>query len=42
MSIGIIGLGKLGCSLAIGLKKEGFIISGLFSRTTDSVQFANR
>lgn len=41
MSIGIIGLGKLGCSLAMGLKKEGFIISGLFSRTTDSVQFAN-
>lgn len=41
MSIGIIGLGKLGCSLAIGLKKEGFMISGLFSKSADSVQFIN-
>lgn len=41
MSIGIIGLGKLGCSLAIGLKKEGFTISGLCSKSINSLQFAN-
>ncbi|NSW89592.1 MAG: DUF2520 domain-containing protein [Firmicutes bacterium] len=41
MGIGIIGLGKLGCSLAVGLKKEGYIISGLYSKSADSVKFAN-
>jgi len=41
MRIGIIGLGKLGSSLAIGLKKEGFIISGLCSKTDESVNYIN-
>jgi len=41
LKIGIIGTGKVGCALAIGLKNIGFEISGLYSRSIDPVKLLN-
>ncbi|MCX7745613.1 MAG: DUF2520 domain-containing protein [Clostridia bacterium] len=38
MKIGIIGAGKVGSSLATGLKKNGFTVSGLYSRRDEPVK----
>jgi predicted short-subunit dehydrogenase-like oxidoreductase (DUF2520 family) len=39
MKAGIIGAGKLGCALAIGLQKKGIEIIGIYSRNSESVNF---
>jgi predicted short-subunit dehydrogenase-like oxidoreductase (DUF2520 family) len=39
MNIGIIGAGRVGCSLAVGLYKKGYAISGVYSRTRESADF---
>lgn len=36
MKLGIIGAGRLGCALAEGLNRKGFIISGVYSKTRQS------
>ena len=41
MNIGIIGAGRVGCSLAVGLKNKGFVISGIYSRSESSASFLN-
>lgn len=39
MNIGIIGAGKVGCSLAVCLNNNGFYISGIYSRTSNSQEY---
>lgn len=39
MRVGIIGAGKVGCSLALGLSEKGFDISGVYSRNPESAKF---
>ncbi|MCX7922193.1 MAG: F420-dependent NADP oxidoreductase [Clostridia bacterium] len=39
MRFGVIGAGKLGCALAIGLHRKGYEISGVCSRNEESVTF---
>ncbi len=39
MKIGIIGAGRVGCSLAVGLSKRQYDIGGIYSRSRDSVLF---
>lgn len=41
MQIGIMGAGKVGCALAIGLKGKGVRISGVYSRSNDSAVYLN-
>lgn len=41
MKIGIIGAGKVGCALAIGLKQCGYTISGVYSKNHKSVELLN-
>ena len=38
MKIGIIGAGRMGCALALGLKQKGFTISGIYSRNEESAR----
>lgn len=38
MRVGIIGAGRVGCSLAIGFKRKGHDIAGVFSKSPESVQ----
>ena len=40
MQIGIIGAGKVGCSLGKYLKDAGVTVTGYFSRTVESAQEA--
>lgn len=39
MNIGIVGAGKVGCALAVGLKNNGFNISGVYSRSSNSQKY---
>lgn len=39
MKIGIIGAGRVGCALAIALKKKGHIISGVYSKGATSANY---
>jgi predicted short-subunit dehydrogenase-like oxidoreductase (DUF2520 family) len=41
MRIGIIGAGRLGFALATALKKENYVISGIYSRSPKSVSMLN-
>lgn len=41
LKIGIIGAGRVGCALAIGLKEKGFEIAGIYSRSGNSVEYLN-
>lgn len=38
-SIGVIGAGRLGCALGIGLKSLGFQINGIYSKSDESHQY---
>jgi predicted short-subunit dehydrogenase-like oxidoreductase (DUF2520 family) len=42
MRVGIIGAGKLGCSMAIGLSKIGFEVAGIYSKSYDSALELNK
>lgn len=39
MNIGIFGAGKVGCALAVGLKNNGFNISGVYSKSCNSQEY---
>ncbi|MDP4091805.1 MAG: DUF2520 domain-containing protein [Bacillota bacterium] len=41
MKIGIIGAGKVGCSMAAALLSKGFEISGAFSKSDESISLLN-
>lgn len=42
LRISIIGAGKTGCAIATGLKRKGFDISGIYSRSRASAEFLAR
>lgn len=42
MRIGIIGAGKLGCSLGIGFQKKGVEVAGVFSKHEESAKSLSR
>lgn len=41
MRIGIVGAGRVGCSLALGLYKKKYEIDGIYSRSEESALFLN-
>lgn len=39
LKIGIIGAGRVGCALALGMKSKGYTIAGICSRNTATLEF---